>query len=163
MDVYEIQIEWQGPFSVEEVIKKMDDEGVPPDYDGEDYGLYQIYGTHILCGQNTLLYIGKATQQTFSRRFKEHKKWWLENEEDIQVYLGRIYEPSFHSKKDNWRAWERDVGLAENILIYKYSPNYNSTGISDEPSLSPFKKFKLIHRGKRHRLEPEDIAPDDYQ
>jgi len=62
MDVCEIQIDWQGPFSVEEVIKKMDDEGASPNYDGEDYGLYQIYGTHILCGHNTLLYIGKATQ-----------------------------------------------------------------------------------------------------
>jgi hypothetical protein len=99
----------------------------------------------------------------YPQRFKEHKKWWLENEEDMQVYLGRIYEPKLHSKKNNWKTWERDVGLSENILIYKYSPNYNSTGISDEPSLSPFKKFKLIHRGKRHRLEPEDIAPDDYQ
>jgi|WetSurSiteA1Bulk_404760.scaffolds.fasta_scaffold46742_2 hypothetical protein len=163
MDTYEIQIEWQGPFSVEEVIKKMDDEGDPPDYEGEDYGLYQIYGTHILCGQNTLLYIGKAVKETFSQRFTYHKKWWLDNEEDIQVYLGRIYDPKFHSKKDNWESWERDVGLAENILIYKYSPNYNSTGISDEPSLSPFEKVKLSHAGKRHRLEPEDIAPDDYQ
>ena len=76
--------------------------------------------------------------------------------------LGESTSPNF-IQKNNWKTWERDVGLSENILIYKYSPNYNSTGISDEPSLSPFKKFKLIHRGKRHRLEPEDIAPDDYQ
>jgi len=81
----------------------------------------------------------------------------------MQVYLGRIYEPKLHSKKNNWQAWERDVGLAENILIYKYSPNFNSTGISDEPSLPPFEKVKLIHRSKRYRLEPEDTAPDDYQ
>jgi hypothetical protein len=102
-------------------------------------------------------------RQNLPRRFKGHKKWWLENEEDIQVYLGRIYDPKLYSKKDNWKSWERDVGLAKNVLIYKYSPNYNSTGISDEPLLSPFKKIKLIHRSKRHQLEPEDIAPDDYQ
>ena len=35
----------------------------------------------------------------YPQRFKEHKKWWLENEENMQVYLGRIYEPKLHSKK----------------------------------------------------------------
>ena len=122
--LHEIKIKWEGPFEVEEIIEKMNDEGHPPDYDGNDYGLYQIYGKHILCGPNTLLYIGKATQQTFSKRFKDHKRWWLDDEEEIQVYVGRVYDSKIHSEKDNWKSWERDVGLAENILIYKYSPNY---------------------------------------
>ena len=160
--LHEIKIEWEGPFSAKEVIEGMDDEGNPPDYDGEDYGLYQIYGKHILCGSDTLLYIGKATKQTFSRRFNDHKKWWLDDEEDIQVYLGRIYNPKRHSEKDNWKSWETDVSLSENILIYKYSPNYNNTGIGDKPSLSPFRKAMLIHKGKRHKLEKEDNAPEDY-
>ena len=55
MDRYEIKIEWDGPFSLKEVVEKMDDAGQPPDYEGKDYGLYQIYGKHILCGKNTLL------------------------------------------------------------------------------------------------------------
>ncbi len=49
-------------------------EGQYPDW-GEDYGLYQIYGKHILCGKDTLLYIGEATEQTFSTRFKQHQHW----------------------------------------------------------------------------------------
>jgi len=55
-----------------------------------------------------------------------------------------------------------DVDKAESILIYKYSPNYNNTGIGDKPSLSPFKNISLIHKGKRHRLEIKDNAPRDY-
>jgi GMC oxidoreductase len=78
---YEIRIEWEGPYSVEEVINKMVDGGENPDWDGNDYGLYQIYGRHILCGKNTLLYIGIAPEETFSQRFREHKIW-LDNDQD---------------------------------------------------------------------------------
>lgn len=58
MELYKIRIEWEGPYSLEEVITKMVDGGKNPDWDGNDYGLYQIYGRHILSGKNTLLYIG---------------------------------------------------------------------------------------------------------
>lgn len=161
MDRYEIKIEWDGPFSLKEVVEKMDDAGQPPDYEGKDYGLYQIYGKHILCGKNTLLYIGKAIGETFSSRFKQHRKW-LDNEEDIQIYLGRIYDPEKHSKEDNWESWRKDVEIAEKILIYRYSPNYNARQIAKEPDLESFKNVRLIHTGKRHRLEQEDNAPKDY-
>jgi len=77
MDRHKIKIEWCGPFSPEEVIKKMDDAGKLPDYGGEDYDLYQIYGKHILCGEDTLLYIGKAVEKTFAIRFRRHKKCWI--------------------------------------------------------------------------------------
>jgi len=161
LDLHIIEVKWKGPFTVQWVIEKRNDEGEPPDYGGDDYGLYQIYGNHILCGPNTLLYIGKATKQTFSRRFKNHKKW-LDNEEGVEVYLGKIYDPKRHSKKNNWKSWELDVHKAESILIYKYSPNYNNIGIGDKPDLSPFKNILLIHKGKRHRLEIKDNAPEDY-
>ncbi|MFX0203974.1 MAG: hypothetical protein ACFFCW_48370 [Candidatus Hodarchaeota archaeon] len=161
LDLHIIEVKWEGPFTVQWVIEKRNDEGEPPDYGGDDYGLYQIYGNHILCGPNTLLYIGKVTKQTFSRRFKNHKKW-LDNEEGVEVYLGKIYDPKRHSKKNNWKSWESDVHKAESILIYKYSPNYNNIGIGDKPDLSPFKNILLIHKGKRHRLEIKDNAPEDY-
>jgi hypothetical protein len=160
MDEHEIIIEWAGPFDYQEVIDKMKDGGKNPEYDGNDYGLYQIYGKHILCGSDTLLYIGKATQETFSIRFRDHRKWWLADEEEIQVYLGRVYDPQKHSKSDKWKSWEHDIDLAERILIYKYSPNYNNTGIGDKPSLSPFKKIRLVHAGNMHRLKSEDNELD---
>ena len=162
---YEIKIQWEGPFSLNEVIQKMIDSGEDPDWDGKDYGLYQIYGRHILHDKNTLLYIGMATEQTFSQRFIEHRTWLLEDqdEDDIRIYLGRIYDPKKHTKKENWKSWKKDMRLAEKILIYKYSPNYNSEGLTTEPDLSPYDSIRLVHLGEKNRLETEDIAPEDFQ
>ena len=70
--------------------------------------------------------------------------------------------PEKHFKEDNWESWRKDVEIAEKILIYKYSPNYNARQIAKEPDLESFKNVRLIHTGKRHRLEQEDNAPKDY-
>ena len=40
LNILEISIAWDGPFSPKEVIARLNDGGVPPKYDGEDYGLY---------------------------------------------------------------------------------------------------------------------------
>src|SRR6476659_7916655 len=50
---------WDGPFKPEQVISQRKDGGKPPDYDGSDYGLYQIYGQHIIGGSGALLYVGE--------------------------------------------------------------------------------------------------------
>jgi hypothetical protein len=158
MGSHEIKVEWEGPFNAEEVIETKHDGGK----DGKDYGLYQIYGKHILCGLDTLLYIGQASQQTFSRRFKQHQRKWLASEENIRIYLGRVYDPQKHSKADNWKSWEEDIDLAEKILIYKYSPNYNQRCLGSRPNLSRYETVCLIHRGGKHKLEEQDNAPNDY-
>jgi len=161
MTRHEIQIIWEGPYNCEEVLEKLIDGGNKKNnWDGEDYGVYQIYGKHILCRNNPLLYIGKAFKQTFSRRFKDHQKW-LKDEENIKIYVGRIYNPKRHSEKDDWKSWEEDVELAENILIYKYSPHYNSRSLSEQPNIKPHKSICLRHIGKKSRLNPKDLAPDD--
>ena len=165
MEPYEIKIEWEGPFSLNEVINKMNDGGKSPDWDGNDYGLYQIYGWHILCGGNALLYIGITTERTFSQRFNEHKVWLEkdQNEEYIKIYLGRVYDPKRHSVRDKWKSWKSDIEIAEKILIYKYSPNYNSRELTREPDISPRKSIRLVHIGvKSHRLEKEDNVPRDF-
>lgn len=157
----EIRIEWEGPFKVDNVIKKMDRTGEPPLWNGEDYGLYQIYGEHSLCGKETLLYIGITTERTFSQRFKEHKIWLDKDQKkkDVSIYLGRVYDPKRHLTDD---IWTEDVEISEKILIYKYSPNYNSRELSDAPDLSPHKNIRLVHSGKRGNLEPVDNAPKDF-
>ncbi|MBM4146803.1 MAG: hypothetical protein FJ240_11125 [Nitrospira sp.] len=98
MKSYEIKIEWDGPIKVDEVIEKMNRAGEAPLWDGEDYGLYQIYGAHPLCGKHSLLYIGITTERTFSQRFKEHKSWLGKDQkdEDVHIYLGRVYDPKRH-------------------------------------------------------------------
>ena len=69
--ILELSIEWSGPYSITQVRKEFNRGGSPPEYNGPDYGLYQIYGRHILGGDGTLLYIGKAIQQTFSARISD--------------------------------------------------------------------------------------------
>jgi hypothetical protein len=161
-NIHEIRIEWEGPLNVDQVIENKTDEGLAPYYEGNDYGVYQIYGKHILCGSDTLLYVGKTTEAGFSRRFATHKRQFLDNEEEIEVYLGRIDDQKKYSHKDNWKSWEKDVDLAEKIIIYKYSPNYNSRNISDSPSLQGFAKVYLLQEGKKNRLDAKDVAPDDF-
>lgn len=91
--MHRITIEWEGPFTLDHVINKCDDGGEHPHYDGKDYGLYQIYGRHILDdpkapSYKSLLYLGNATDQTFSSRFRTHKRSWLEHEwkESISIH-----------------------------------------------------------------------------
>ena len=110
----QLDINWNGPYTLAEVIEKMTDGGKPPDYDGEDYGIYQIYWQHILIGDKALLYIGKATQQRFSTRFKQHQKW-LKNELKVQIYLGRAYDPKRHRRRNKWRTWKEDYNLLKRL------------------------------------------------
>lgn len=159
MQMLEIRIEWSGPLTVDDVINTLTDGGHKPEWDGNDYGLHRIYGRHILCGSGTLLYIGKATDQTFSKRLAQHETDWLQHEEVQAVHVGRVYDPKRHQVAENWRS---DVDIAERVLIYKHSPNYNNTGIGTPPDLSPMRKIRLVHTGDRGSLDPEDIAPDDF-
>ena len=64
---------WSGPYSVEEALQALNDEGL-------DYGVYQIYGTHLVYGTDVLLYVGKAEQQTFRSRLTQHAAEWMRAE-----------------------------------------------------------------------------------
>ncbi len=153
-----LRVKWEGPFTPAEVRARYVNGGSAPRWEGPDYGLYQIYGKHIVAGK-TLIYVGKANRQTFSRRFKQHAKW-LDGETGIEVYLGRIYDRKRHTSARQWKGWETDVYLAERLVIHKYSPNYNSSSIA-RPPVFAHKRVVLVHAGRRARLEPRDIAPDD--
>jgi len=163
-----IRIEWEGPLTVEKVIKKMKNGGIKENnYAGPDYGLYQIYGWHPIHKDNTLLYVGKAQEQTFSERFKQHnsKEGLLGDEKyknKIKVRLGRLKD-SKYLKDNSWRLWNMDINIAESILIHKYSPNYNSSGLWERPNLTPYKRVQLKHLENRGELCAKDNAPEDYR
>lgn len=163
--MHRITIEWEGPFTLANVIKKYDDGGEYPQYDGKDYGLYQIYGRHILddpkaLSYKSLLYLGEATEQTFASRFRGHKRSWLEHEwkESISIHVGRFKVPYRTDK-----AWMSDVLLAERILIYTYSPHYNSSSISVRPKLAGHKKVVIAHKGNLGQLRRKDVVPKDWE
>ena len=157
-----LRISWDGPCKRTEVVKRFTDGGQAPTWDGEDYGLYQIYGRHILGNRDALLYIGEATDQTFAERFKQHEEW-LSHEWPVRVYLGRIYSPRRHRPDDRWRTWKSDVLLAERVMIYTYSPHYNGRSITERPSLERHKQVELIHDGRRHQLRRRDAVPHDWE
>lgn len=159
MSNLKLAIEWSGAHSLDEAIERLDDAGEPPEYDGEDYGVYQIYGQHILSGPGTLLYVGKAAKQTFADRFRQHESW-LRDEDEVCIHVGRVWDEARHAGRE--KTWETDVDLVEKILIHKYSPNYNSASIAEEPDLLGFERVELIHRGERNKLHSLDTAPDDF-
>ena len=143
---------------------QLSDGGRSPDYDGDDYGLYQIYGKHILAGPNSLLYVGQATEQTFAGRFRQHQQWLKNEYPGIYVHVGRLYMPERHVwANGGWGPWAPDVQLAERILIYKYSPHYNSFAIAEAPDLLGFTRVFIEHSGSRGRLEATDVAPRDWE
>ena len=105
-----IRLEWEGPLSVDDVINNI----------GEDYGLYQIYGKHIIFGEDSPLYIGK-TDTSFSKRIKAERDDWIwydEKEGAVYIYVARDVPRSV-------------LADAEALLIYWHSPPYNSANIYD--------------------------------
>ena len=141
-----ITIEWEGPFTIC-AVKEMDDR--------DDYGLYQIYGEHIIFGKNSLLYIGatnlKKTGRTFSDRFKEHSRNWIdydrENGKDVSIYIARV------SRKDVRPGILADI---EAVQIYWHSPPYNAQyieSVGDERK-KRFEKnpLQIVNEGELHRL-----------
>ena len=113
----EVEIEWTGPFSPEEV-KRNDNE------------IYQFYGDHSVYGENVLLYIcrgeGKkdewsgetvsthrcADKKEISRYFKP---------ETITVRVGKIV-----SNND-----KVSPKIIEEILIFMHSPAWNARGVEN--------------------------------
>lgn len=156
-----LRVEWSGPHRIRDV-QKLSCCGTAPTYDGNDYGIYQIYGRHIIAGRNALLYVGRATEQTFAMRFHQHS-CWLQNEfAGIRVHVGRIYDSKRHLwAQDHWSCWDDDVCMVERILIYKYSPHYNSFAIAERPTLS-YERVTVEHQGARGRLRRRDSVPQDW-
>jgi hypothetical protein len=166
MNNYAIEINWEGPLAVYDVIKARNDSGKKDNgWAGCDYGVYQICGPHILSGNNALLYVGKAADQTFSQRFRQHKKDLLLDEDysKIKIYLGKLKDRPQYTKENNWGIWYRDVDIVEATLIYKYSPHYNSARLNEYPGLYSYKRIDLIHTGSKGRLKREDSAPFDFK
>jgi len=81
----------------------------------------------------------------------------------IKIVMSQNHDPkSTHKEEYVLRSVVEGYETAEKLLIYKYSPNYNTKNIYDKPRL-PFKVITLKHLGDRHRLRPKDVAPEDYE
>jgi len=99
---------------------------------------------------NALLYIGRATDQTFGERIKQ-ENWW-KDEWDLTVYLGRI-ESINDNKFFNATLRKEVIEDAEALLIYFHSPPYNASSIANPPR--PKKDLRIINRGDSGELYME--------
>lgn len=101
-----IELAWLGPLTVQEAISE----------DGA--GIYSIWGTHLIYGRETLLYIGKT--DSFKTRLVSHHETWMKYEYDsIHVHLGRVIGESGEQETES-------ISIAEKMLIYYCAPAYNS-------------------------------------
>ena len=113
-------------------------------------GIYQIYGSHPLYGNDVLLYIGKAQAQTFCTRIKQ-EGWEITNDPNtIKVYIGRLIGEKSVSK----REWKTQINLAEKLLIYSHAPAYNSSNLNSLPEKEVV-ETTVFNWGSHRQLYPE--------
>ncbi len=137
-----VHIDWDGPFSIDELGSLMDNE--------VDYGIYQVYGTHHIYGSDVLLYIGKADKQTFGVRLKQEA--WRNNcdSNKVSIYIGRLAGES----TPNSNQWSKEIELAEKLLIYSHSPAFNSQSLNYIPDKDLY-GFHVLNWGNFRSLLPE--------
>ena len=145
-----IEIRWDGPFKIDNMGEKRNE-----DY---DFGIYQIYGTHNIYGAKTLLYIGKAQDRTFAKRFCEHKEWVEWEPTNVDVYIGRLG-GSDKMTKSRWDLWSKQIDRAERLLIFHCSPSYNSQGLNDYGEMPP---TIVLNYGKSMQLPFEVSNLDEF-
>lgn len=148
-----IHLLWEGPYSLKQLINKSN----RPDDSKKDYGLYQVYGDHVVYGPGSLLYIGKACDQTFFTRLKQHADWCDECEADrlsLDVYLGRLIRQSDNQMTPSDETWSEEISHAEKLLIFSHSPAWNSSSINTVRD-AEVKDRHVLNWGKRGSLLPE--------
>lgn len=113
------RVEWIGPFSLDDVLQKNSD---------DDYGLYMIEGHNVLYGCKGGLYFGKASDQRYATRMKQHE-WWLKQEQDVTIRLGRPRPEDYELEEGDWPEWSKLIADLEALTIYWHGFPYNSRHI----------------------------------
>ena len=141
-----IHVQWDGPFTLSNVVKLSDKR--------TDYGIYQIYGSHPIYGNNTLLYIGKACQQTFAERIsQENWKGWELGQGRIQVHIGRLSGSTTPKRAE----WNQEIDLVELLLLTAHKPAHNASGIVSLSNAIDMKirEIHVLNWGNCQDLLPE--------
>jgi hypothetical protein len=147
MTTKHIYIDWDGPYTLDE-LEELDDPRI-------DYGLYQVYGSHPLYGEEVLLYLGAtgATgERTFGARLAEEQNYW-EVEEDFQpliIYVGRLMGVVTPTNA----AWEEEMDLALRLLTYAHAPVFNAREVAAMPD-DDLKDVHVVNWGEYLDLAPE--------
>ena len=139
-----IHVQWDGPYTYEEAEELKDS--------NSDYGVYQIYGSHPVYGSDILVYIGKASQQTFGLRLSQ-ELWNLHNQDSsrVAVYVGRL---STYNVTPSSEVWTQEISLVERLLIYSHWPAGNSSGLHVKFG-EDLHYVQVLNWGKYRDLLPE--------
>lgn len=131
-----------GPFTLNELNLLTDD--------SHDYGIYQIYGKHLVYGKDALLYIGKADQQTIGKRVSQENWWNTNDSKHLKIYAGR------HAGKGTLEEeiWSKEIDLAEKLLISVHKPAYNSKSLSLLQD-AELQDIHILNWGDHRNLLPE--------
>jgi hypothetical protein len=145
-----IEILWDGPFTLEQIkgFNKSD-----------DYGLYQIYGTHSIYGIDTLLYIGKAQEQKFCVRIPQHQNWLAKEINEIKFYIGKLGESQSENNETDFNFWGKNIDIAERLLLYFSAPAYNSSSLNQYGEVE---QTIVLNLGKKMLL-PFEVSSTYYE
>ncbi|MGI9256747.1 MAG: hypothetical protein ACR2PY_07415 [Salinispira sp.] len=93
---------------------------------GYDYGIYQMYGDHPVYGDDVLLYIGKARDQQFKNRLKQHRQDSNNITRYTRIHVGRLAEVD----AGTYEAWGDAIDDIEGLLIESHRPALNKQNTS---------------------------------
>lgn len=146
----EINIWWEGPFSINDVIEnKIDKKKYKASCD--PIGLYQIYGSHPLYGDGVLVYIGR-TLSRFDERLKNRWETEFGNDtENIQIYLGTLLFDQFLPTDTEKKIM---IEKSEVLLINSLKPAFNSSNIKSVKKEIYDNDFVLYNYGNYRKLYP---------
>lgn len=148
----EIKISWEGPFNIKEITDGSIDKK-ECDTKANDIGLYQIYGSHPIYGDNVLVYIGRTKGKNgFKSRLKN--RWVVESgsdSENVQIYLGTIFSDSKKLEKEEILD-NKLIDKAEVLLINALKPAFNSSNIQSVDTEISKDRFMLHNDGNYRRL-----------
>ncbi|GEM_PF-265214 len=146
-----INIDWEGPFSIDEILKGTID-NQKFNVKSSDIGLYQIYGSHPLYGSDVLVYIGRTQNKNgFQSRLKD--RWVINNGNDsnnVKIYLGTIFSDS---KKYTNAEINVFIEKAEVLMINALKPAFNSSNIQSAKDFDK-KDYIVYNHGSYRSLYP---------
>lgn len=141
-NVHIIEIDWEGPYNMEEIKSFNSD---------IDFGLYLAFGPHTIYGDNVLLYVGKAEQQTLGVRILQHmEEDWYGTE---QIYVGRLGGANVSTMSD----WDQSIDYAETKLIQYCLPSWNASKFNSD-TIKSFGEAIIINNGLRLKAIPTILA-----
>ncbi|MBI5450582.1 MAG: hypothetical protein HY940_04420 [Gammaproteobacteria bacterium] len=129
MKEHVIHIDWSGPYTRRKMERFKNK---------EDIGIYQVYGKHQVYGDDVLLYIGAARGQAFFQSIKA-EGWNYERSTGKGTFfcLGRLRVDEAASPSHI----DREILLAEKLLVFAHMPVYNSCRIM----MVPDKRLRYLH------------------